>query len=84
MTDSVEMSAALEEQRRLIEQQHVVIQRQRRQMEVQLRLVAVIQAELDALRVIVQRVAPLEIPSHGNGSGKSHLRQGTMASTDQT
>jgi hypothetical protein len=83
MTDSVEMSAALEEQRRLIEQQHVVIQRQRRQMEAQLRLVAVIQAELDALRVIVRRVAPLESPTHGNGSG-SHLRQGTMASTDQT
>lgn len=83
MTDSVELSAELEEQRRLIEQQHVVIQRQRRQMEAQLRLVAVIQAELDALRVIVQRVAPLESPTKRNGSGSRH-RQETMVSTDQT
>ena len=64
----------LEEQRCLIEKQQITIQRQQRKLELQLRLTADMQAELDRIRLVLQRAAPLLYPiqtssSDGNGSG---------------
>jgi invasion protein IalB len=64
----------LEEQRCLIEQQQVTIQRQQRKLELQLRLTAEMQEELDRIRLVLQQAAPGLYPTPasltgGNGNG---------------
>ena len=50
--------AELEEQRCLIEQQQVTIQRQQRKIELQFRLTADMQAELERIQLTLQRASP--------------------------
>lgn len=64
----------LEEQRCLIEQQQITIQRQQRKLDLQLRLTADMQAELDRIRLALQQAAPVLYPTQasstgGNGNG---------------
>lgn len=63
----------LEEQRCLIEEQQITIQRQQRKIELQLRLTADMQAELDRIKLALQQAAPVLYPtqasSTGNGNG---------------
>jgi hypothetical protein len=66
----------LEEQRCLIEQQQITIQRQQRKLELQLRLTAEMQEELDRIRLVLQQAAPGLYPTPasltgGNGNGHS-------------
>ena len=55
----------LEEQRCLIEQQQVTIQRQQRKIELQLRLTADMQAELDSIKLALQQAATSPLPDAG-------------------
>ena len=71
----------LEEQRCLIEQQQITIQRQQRKLELQLRLTAEMQEELDRIRLVLQQAAPGLYPmpaslTGGNGNGNSHPAAG--------
>ena len=89
MVGMTKVRAELEEQRCLIEQQQVEIQRLRRRIQLQTRLTQSIQAELDALKASVQRVAPIPPPqrgNRGNGNGRHAARPArpeTMFSSDQ-
>jgi type II secretory pathway component PulJ len=85
MANQAKVRAELEEQRCLIEQQQVEIQRQRRHIQLQARLIQSIQAELEALKGTVQRVAPIR-GNRGNGNGRHAaraLRPETLSSSDQ-
>jgi hypothetical protein len=68
--------AELEEQRCLIEQQQVTIQRQQRKIELQLRLTEHIQAELDRIKLTLQRASPgpPTEASSSDGNGNGHPR----------
>ena len=62
----------LEEQRCLIEEQHVKIQRQQHQIEVQRRLTADMQAQLDAIQLTLRGASPIhsaQPPRASNGNG---------------
>ena len=89
MVNQTKVRAELEEQRCLIEKQQVEIQRQRRHIQLQTRLIQSVQAELDALKRTIQRVAPIRPPQQGNrGNGHGRhaarpLRPETMSSSDQ-
>ena len=58
----------LEEQRCLIEQQQVQIQRLQRQLQLQAQLTAVMQSEFDAMRVALQPSLPPRSRSRSNGN----------------
>ena len=78
----------LEEQRCLIEQQQVEILRQRHQVEMQSRHMAHLEAEIEALKVTFQRVAPTiqpaqPTPSNGNGHGASRHLGGETSSSKE-
>jgi hypothetical protein len=84
MSGAKTLSEKLDEHRQLIEEQHIEIQRQRRQLEVQFRRTADVQAALDLINATLRRTAPNLRPTrkdHGNGNGKGHqadvLRPGT-------
>ena len=69
----------LEEQRCLIEQQQITIQRQQRKLELQLRLTAEMQEELDRIRLVLQQAAPGLYPTPASligGNGNGHLDAG--------
>lgn len=86
MVDRTKFRAELEEQRCLIEQQQVEIQRQRRHIQLQAQLIQSVQAELDALKGTVQRVASIRLPkqgNRGNGNGHAALRPEALASSHQ-
>jgi len=58
----------LEEQRCLIEQQQVQIQRLQRQLQLQAQLTTIMQSELDSMRVALQVISP---PSSRNRSNRN-------------
>jgi hypothetical protein len=75
MSGTSTLRAQLEEHLRLIEEQRIEINRQRRQIEVQFRRTADIQAALDVINATLQRAAPIlrptqESPGTGNGNGR--------------
>jgi multidrug resistance efflux pump len=77
MVDKNRFRVELEEQRCLIEQQQVEIQRQRRQIQLQQRLTESMQTELEAIRVTMQRAAPIQQHTplnRGNGNGRHSAR----------
>ena len=88
MVNQTKVRAELEEQRCLIEQQQIEIQRLRRKSQLQTRLIESVQVELDALKGTAQRVAPVPSPNqgnrdNGNGHGRHAARRlpsGTMSS----
>jgi hypothetical protein len=63
--------AELEEQRCLIERQQVQIQRLQRQLQLQAQLTAVIQSELDAMRVTSHPPQP-STKSRSRSNGNAH------------
>ena len=66
----------LEEQRCLIEQQQITIQRQQRKIDLQLRLMAEMQAELRRIQLTLQRAAPLLYPLQASSSdGKGNVQR---------
>ena len=78
MVGKTKVRAELEEQRCLIEQQQIEIQRLRRKSQLQTRLIESVQVELDALKGTVQRVAPVPSPNQGsrsNGNGRHAARR---------
>lgn len=86
-----EIPAELDVQLCLTEQQEAEIQRQRDQLEVQLQFAATLQADLDALRMLLQTGAPLPQPEHPSNANvwtrpgaSSQLVPGTVSSGDQT
>jgi len=88
MVDKTKVRAELEEQRCLIEQQQIEIQRLLRKSQLQTWLIESVQVELDALKGSLQRVAPISPNqgNRGNGNGRHAarpLRSGTMSSSDQ-
>ena len=84
----IELRAELEYQQRLTELEEVEIERKRRLLEVQLQFAATLQADLDALRALLQSAAPLpqpERPTNGNGHNQAYqLIPDAMSSNDQT
>ena len=83
--------AELEEQRLLIERQQVEILRQQHQIEMQRRRTAHLEAELEAIKVTLQRdVLPTIQPAHGtpkNGNGHSRaagVASEAISSSDQS
>jgi hypothetical protein len=61
----------LEEQRCLIEEQQITIQRQQRKIELQLRLTADMQAELDRIKLALQQAAPVLHPTQASSTGRN-------------
>ena len=87
MSGAKTLSERLDEHRRLIEEQQVEIQRQRRQLEVQFRRTADVQAALDLINATLRRTVPTLRPTrkddgrgngdgNGNGHGRDVLRRG--------
>jgi hypothetical protein len=83
-----EIPAELEVQPCLTEQEEDEIKRQRDQLEVQLQFAASLQADLDALRILVQNPAPPPQPRRRElwtrPGGSSQLLRETVSSGDQT
>ena len=85
MADRQTVRAELEEQRLLIERQQVEILRQQHQIEMQRRRTAHLEAELEAIKVTLQRdVLPTIQPGHGtpkngNGHRRGRAARGTAA-----
>ena len=71
MAGNITIRAELQEQRRFIEEQRLELQRQQRQIAVQFRRTADMQAELDGLKAMLLRqgtnLRPKATPSNGNG-----------------
>jgi hypothetical protein len=67
MVRRTKVQTELEKQRCLIEQQQVQIQRLQRQLQLQGQLTAVIQSELDTMRVTLQPSRPPKSRSRSNG-----------------
>jgi len=84
----IELRAERQDQQRLTELEEVEIQRQARLMEVQLQFAATLQADLDALRALLQGAAPLpqpERPTNGDGHDQAYqFIPETMSSNDRT
>ena len=83
MAGNITIRAELQEQRRFIEQQRDELQRQQREIAVQFRRTADIQAELDGLKAMLLRqgtyLRPTKAtPSNGNGH---HVARRTKLST---
>jgi hypothetical protein len=77
MVDNTKVRAELEEQRCLIEQQQIEIQRLRRRLQLQTHLIQSVQVELDSLKGITRHVAPIPSPNKGNrgtGNGRHAAR----------
>jgi len=75
MGTKLSVRAEMTEQRRVIEQQHIEIQRQRRQIEVQIRRSADMQVQLDRILNALAHAATvlhptLGAPGNGNGHGR--------------
>ena len=67
--------AELEEQRCLIGRQQIEIQRQRRRIELQLKLTGDMQLQLDRIESMLRRAAPIHSPTQtasGDGNGHGH------------
>ena len=58
MADRPTLRAELQAQRRLIDEQHIEIRRQRRQIELQFRRTADMQAQIDELKGLLRRGLP--------------------------
>jgi len=71
--DSVRVE--LEEQRCLIEQQQITIQRQQRKIELQLRLTAEMQAELDRIHLALQHAVPVLDATQASSTGRNGNRR---------
>ena len=82
MAKEHDVHAEVEEQRCLIEQQQIQIQRLERRLEVQFRYVANLQGELDA--VIARLGLSLETSDAGPSNGNGHSRGEPIASGDET
>ena len=71
MAGNITIRAELQEQRRFIEQQRLELQRQQREIAVQFRRTADIQAELDGLKAMLLRqganLRSTKAPTNGNG-----------------
>jgi hypothetical protein len=83
------LRAELDAQRRLIDEQHIEIQRQRRQIELQFRRAADMQAEIDDLKGMMRRGLPTipEPTSTGprdGGASWPHQSAGFHPTTPET
>jgi len=84
MAGNTTIRAELQEQRRCIEEQRIALQRQQREIEVQFRRTADVQAELDGLKAMLLRqgvnLRPAKpTPSNGNGH---HVARRTRLPSD--
>jgi len=72
MAGNIAIRAELQEQRRVIEEQRIELQRQQHEIDIQFRRTADVQAELDGLKAMLLRqganLRPTKAtPSNGNG-----------------
>jgi hypothetical protein len=80
MFDESRVPMELEEQRCLIEQQQVEIQRQRHQIRLLRELTVAMQGELDALRAVLHTSPPSMSRRPSNGHDLAERRQGSETS----